>query len=246
MPHFEDDILGQIKAWSAAGVRKFYYRPNFMCYASAFPRGIEKWLYENFREMLRYGSVGYHYDGRPVCATHFEYYVLTELCQHPTRAFEEIADEFYAQYGAAAPEARAYFERLRARSNRFFDAFRTASDARTRLDDSEVAKFAVKGHTRAELEEDLAALAPGRDKALGAADARRYRRLCLQAEHACIAFDFFEKAAGADDGAFQEAARRLDAFRRANYDLLGREAAAWYGSRSGEAPLWKRTDCLEK
>ena len=63
-----------------------------------------------------------------------------------------------------------------------------------RLDDSELGKFAVSGHTLADLEAELALLRPGLEKQLAAQDRVRFSRLALRAENAVLTFRFLAAA----------------------------------------------------
>ena len=79
VPRLIDDYMSMYREWQAAGMKHFVIRPTFMCYSSVFPRGIEMWLYRNFKDSLEYGMIGVDYDGSPRPITDFEYYVITSL-----------------------------------------------------------------------------------------------------------------------------------------------------------------------
>ncbi len=249
VPGLGDDYLAELKAWIDAGVKRFYMRPNFMCYAGVFPRGLERHLFDNFKScMSQPGAVGVMYDGMPRPITDLEYYVICSLAQRPDRGFDELMEEFYSQYGAAAPEAKAYFEHVRARADEILAVAKGSKlpQLKQRLDDSELGKFAVSGHTFADLEAELALLRPGLEKQLAAQDRVRFSRLALRAENAVLTFRFLAAAAGKDEAAFAAAADALHAFRAANFVALGQEGASWLSNRNCEIAAWSRTKYMAR
>ena len=247
VPTETDDYVKLYDAWRAAGMRHFFLRPNYMCYSAVFPRGLEKYLYDNFKTSLAYGMIGVDYDGAPRQVTDFEYYVIASLASHPGKLFNDIAAEFYSQFGSAADVSQAYFERIRRRA----ETARVAVQAKVRkeerhmLDDSEMAKYAVYGHTLADLEGDLETLRPGQERNLSSAEFNRYRLLAMRAKHAVLTMKFLLTSKGADEAAFAGAAKALHEFRVKHVRELGNEAGAWYSARSGELPAWKRYRELE-
>ena len=110
------------------------------------------------------------------------------------------------------------------------------------LDDGELSRFAVGGHTLFDLEAELAILKPGLARKLAPLEALRFRRLYLRAEHAILTFRFMEAGAGKDEAAFQSAAETLYAYRVRNLNDLGRdEGQRWTAPTNGERVLWERT-----
>ncbi len=240
----KDEYLKELKQWHAAGMRKFYLRPNYMCYSAVFPRGLERYLFDNFKMSVKFGAIGVMYDGTPRPVTDLEYYTICSLAQRPEREFDEILDEFLSRFGEAASEARAYFAHVRARSGAILASTQSLRklNVRNMLDDSELSKFAAGGHTLADLETELAILKPGLDKTLAPADALRFKRLVLRAENSVLTFRFLLAGMGKDDTAFQAAADRLFAFRVANLNDLGLdEGQRWTSLKNFERPLWERS-----
>ncbi len=111
------------------------------------------------------------------------------------------------------------------------------------LDDSELAKFVVGGHTLPDLEAEQALLKPGLARTdLTPMQARRFNRLYLRSENSILTFRFIAAGSGKDEAAFQAAAEKLYAFRVANLAELGPdEGHRWTSPRSGERALWERT-----
>ena len=247
---FGDDYEKNMEDWAAVGMRRFYLRPNYMCYAAVFPRGAEKYLYDVFKAGLKHGMVGVMYDGMPRPVTDLEYYVIATLARCPERVFDGIVDEFYTQYGAAASVARAYFERVRGRSDRFAGRGRGAKDAavRQRLDDSELAKCAFGGATEEELVQDLAVLEQGAVLlAPSRADLSRVRfdKLVLRARHALLTYRFLKASKGSDAAAFAAATKALHDFRVANFTALGCEGGAWFSKTNSEREAWTKAGLLK-
>ena len=246
VPALADDYMAIYAAWRKAGMKNFFLRPNYMCYNAVFPRGLEKYLYDNFKNSLACGMMGVDYDGAPRPVTDFEYYVIGSLASRPEKTFEAIADEFYSQYGAAADEARAYYEAIRSRAERSRASFvaRVMEDDRHIQDDSELAKYAVLGHTRKDLERDLERLKPGLAKALAPVEKARFSALVLRAEHALLTFKFLAASKLKRTEPLKEAAKELHDFRVANIHALGDEAPTWYSARNNELKAWRRAGYL--
>lgn len=244
---FGDDYEKNMEDWAAVGMRRFYLRPNYMCYAAVFPRGVEKYLYDVFKTGLKHGMVGVMYDGMPRPVTDLEYYVIATLARCPERGFDGIVDEFYTQYGAAASVARAYFERVRGRSDRFVGRTRGAKDAavRQRLDDSELAKYAFGGATEEELVQDLAVLEQGRTAELRGVEKSRFDKLVLRARHALLTYRFLKASKGSDAAAFAAATKALHDFRVANFTALGCEGASWFSKTNSEREAWTKAGLLK-
>ena len=242
VPCFLDDYVALYRDWHDVGMKHFFLRPNFACYSAVFPRGLEKWLYDNFKASLECGMIGVDYDGTPRPVMDFEYYVIVSLASRPERNFEDISREFYSQYGAAADVARTYFEKVRERASRTGATMKTRvmETDRHMLDDSELAKYAFLGCTVADLEADCAVLAKGQAMALDSASKKRFRRLVLRAENALLTIKFMVASKGRNDGAFMEAAKALYDFRLKNRLALGNEGFHWYSPRNCENPAWKR------
>ena len=244
---FGDDYEKNMEDWAAVGMRRFYLRPNYMCYAAVFPRGAEKYLYDVFKAGLKHGMVGVMYDGMPRPVTDLEYYVIATLARCPERGFDGIVDEFYTQYGAAASVARAYFERVRGRSDRFVGRTRGAKDAavRQRLDDSELAKYAFGGATEEELVQDLAVLEQGRTAELRGLEKSCFDKLVLRARHALLTYRFLKASKGSDAAAFAAATKALHDFRVANFTALGCEGASWFSKTNSEREAWTKAGLLK-
>ena len=110
-----------------------------------------------------------------------------------------------------------------------------------RLDDSELAKFAVGGHTEKDLETDLAGLSFRDFHKLTPHEKRRYDKLRLRAENALLTYRFIRLCDGKDKAAFDSAAATLYDFRLKNLVMLGNEGENWFSTRNCELPVWMQT-----
>ena len=233
--------FGRMRLVSRNGPKSGHVRSDDMCYAAVFPRGLERFLFDDFKTKLAAGSTGYEYDGVPRPVTDLEYYVLASLMRDPDRRFGEIVEEFYSQYGAAAPEAKAYFEHVRAR------AFATSADgfrkpkAAQRPDDGERVRLAVEGQSLEALDAERKILRPGESKHLHFAARERFARLVLRAEHARLTYRFLDAFRRGDASALASAADALYAFRLQNLGRLGYEGPFWFSDTNCERPAWRQT-----
>ena len=179
VPTQKDDIPAELKAWREIGMRKFFLRPNFMCYRFGLPRSLERFLYDTHRFCLEQGGCGYDYDGHYEPILGLEYYVIVRLAAFPEMSFEAICDEYYSQFGALAPVAKEYYERVRVRCDKGRaeeEADRAARKAGSVivLDDSLLKCFALRYHTEQDLKDDVAALKAADASKLTAPERQRW------------------------------------------------------------------------
>lgn len=242
VPQLGDDYLRLWDEWRAVGLKRFFMRPNYLCYSSPFPRGIERFLYRNFHDGLRYGIVGVDYDGGETTPQlEFEHYVVGRQLSRPDLPFETIEAEFLSQYGAASNTVRRYVASVRERGERLLadDRFRGLS-AKV-LDDSLLGGATVNGYTREALESDLALMRSVDRNGLSRDEARRIDRLQVRIEHQLLTYDFFIAGAAKDAARLDAAGRRLYAFRLAHRRDLGVTAVTYYFYKtSGEFALWQK------
>lgn len=106
-----DKVEQQYRAWSKAGARKLFLRPNDHGVDTGLPMGFEKQIYEGFRLGEKYGIIGTDYDGS--CsfwpANGIADYILARAHANPESTFEELEDEYCSGFGAAKMEAREYY-----------------------------------------------------------------------------------------------------------------------------------------
>lgn len=238
VPSMIDDYHELLTGWRKAGLKHFFLRPNYLCFRGCVTRGLERWLYGNFHDCLKAGAIGVDYDGRlgrPAQA--LEYYVVARMVAFPEKGFDEICEEFYSQYGDAAPVVRAYYERVRDRAERFAvqNATRMKNAKLDVLDDGELSAFAVNGHSEADLKADLGLLRAVEVGHLSEAEERRFSELLLRAEQNVLACRFLGSKTDAEA---EGRAAELSAFRMAHRDRIFDE----FGNiiRDTELAMWKR------
>ena len=124
VPSIMDDAMAELAKWRARGLAHFFLRPNYHHYVGTIPRGLERYLYNNFHDCLKAGMTGVDYDAGVVRhVMNIEYYVTARMMADPELPFETICAEFYAGYGPAAADVRRYFETVRAHGEKARDEF---------------------------------------------------------------------------------------------------------------------------
>ena len=246
VPSMMDDTTALFRGWAAMGAKKFFLRPNHHHFLGSVPRGMERYLYENLRESIACGAIGFDYDApanRRVMD--IEYYVTAKMLADPDMDFEAVCEEFYSGYGAAAPEAKAYFEAVRRDGERARKEFLANGE---RLDHSQISMFGPRalqayGRNEAELREKVAILRRGlaAHPDLDAAARKRLERLILVAEHAVATYRFCAAAANCetDNDTFWQRSRELLDFRKAHYRDLPDTYGALFRGWWGEVQQWK-------
>lgn len=228
VPSEEEDSGKLIAGWCRAGLRMFFIRPNYLCYKGSMPRGYERFLVDDFKRNLRDGMIGVDEDNYPRAITFFETYAISRVIADNDISFERIEREFLSQYGAAAPEMREYYARVRARGEKGrLAAVARGEEARRTgkkpvLDDSMLFGTVLGAHLEPDLDGDLAVIdrALAR-KSLTEAERRRIRRTRDIVEHAKRVRRFvFARDAG-DPKAFEAAAVDVLEWRFAHKDTLG-------------------------
>ena len=103
-----------IRSWKNVGAEHFFYRPNrhhyYVC--PFLPVGSEEHFYGIFKYLVNAGTIGFDYDARPCRKGGFEWferYVLMHAMQDPSKPFSYWEDHYFAAYGAAAEDAKAYY-----------------------------------------------------------------------------------------------------------------------------------------
>ena len=179
VPSLNDDYKGDFAGFKAAGLKHFFFRPNYLSYRGNLPRGLERYVYDTFHFYHGEGSIGFDYDGGPAPVQALECYVTFRQTAFPELPFDTIIDEWCSQFGTAAEAAKAYYARIRVRG----DAAREKIAAKMRgekvdvLDDSELSGTVVEYHSVEALADDLAVLEKADVSALSAVELRRFNAL---------------------------------------------------------------------
>ena len=179
VPGMNDDYQADFATFRAAGLKNFFFRPNYLAYHGRLPRGLERYIYDTFHFYQREGSIGYDYDGCPSPDMSLEYYVTFRQTAFPDLTFDAIIDEWCSQFGDAASAAKSYYERIRSRAEpiRARIAARMNGARESVLDDSELSGTVVAYHSVEALTEDLAALERADVTALSPVERRRFDAL---------------------------------------------------------------------
>ena len=225
VPSIYEDSCPLIEAWRKLGMKRYFVRPNYLCYGAAMPRGLERFLVEDFKSNLALGMMGVDEDNwRRGQLMNFEFYAMARIIGNPSLTFERIEEEFLTQFGAASREMKEYYSRVRTRGEaaRLKIARATGGAKQKALDDSLLSGSAYDGHTEADLNGDLAVI----DRALARTDLtdaerRRVREVRLTVEHAILALRFVTlSTAGHEKADFRKAGDELLNFRFDHKDEL--------------------------
>ena len=161
VPSLYDDSEGLLGEWRKKGMRHYFIRPNYLCYMSTPVRGLERVLCEDFKRNLAGGMIGVYYDNCPRPPAQFEFYTIGRLIAEPHLSFEAIEAEYLSQYGSAAPEMKAYFNRVRARGEAGRLRYMKSEECgkingkEQALDDSQLYGAEYAAHTEADYDGDL-------------------------------------------------------------------------------------------
>ena len=246
IPSMMDDTAALFNGWKAMGAKRFFLRPNHHHFLGSIPRGMERYLYQNCRESINCGAIGFDYDAPANrLVMDIEYYVTGKMLQDPDMDFEKVCDEFYSGYGAAKAEAKEYFEAVRRDGERARSEFLANGE---KLDHSQLSMYGPRawqayGRNEAELKEKVAilerALAAHPD--LDAASKKRLETLLLVAKHAVVTFRFCAAAENykTDMQTFWDRSRELLEFRLRHYRDLPDNYASIFRGWWGEVQQWK-------
>lgn len=94
VPHLDDDPKAYLAGWKQAGLKTFFFRPNYLGPKTFAPVQLERRVYDDFQLYYRNGMTGVDYDcwaGDPAVAR--ELYIVARLIADPTLTFEQIVNE---------------------------------------------------------------------------------------------------------------------------------------------------------
>ncbi|MCQ2391835.1 MAG: M20/M25/M40 family metallo-hydrolase [Kiritimatiellae bacterium] len=242
-----EDAMALINDWRKAGMRHFFFRPNYLHSIVTIHRGYERFFYNQFHELLNAGMIGVDYDAndnRPM--TTLEFYVLARAFADPTATFESIVADYYAGYGAAAADVKAYFEAVRQTGEAALEECRRL--ARNPNSDfgggGTLPRTEETGRNEAELQAkyDMLAASVARHAKSGdltAVESARLQSLLLQAEHGILTYRFLTAVADRPVPEMKQAAEALNAFRIAHKDDLRDIYVQIYRLWWAEVRYWK-------
>ena len=242
------DWRAVLAGWRKAGMRHFFNRPNFLHYKCAIPRGLDRWVYDQFHEMRKLGMWGCDFDAddnRLMEAP--EFYTVARLFSDPTVSFEEIVDDYCSGFGAAASEVKAYFADVRRCGERARELAQT-NGAECSADFDEPEKRSVPlgcayGRKESDLAGQLEMLNATLQKHalandLEAVELKRLVQLRLNAEQALLAYRFIVAVEGKPVEELQRRADALQAFRVAHRDQLPDIYSRVYANWWAESRYW--------
>ena len=104
----------QWSGWAGAGAR-LYLRPNYTLDGHAFPIFYAHRLADDFNFAAKHGLIATDFDSltSEFGAQGPNHYVLARLHQHPEWPAEKLLGEYYAGFGPAEKQVRAYFQHWR-------------------------------------------------------------------------------------------------------------------------------------
>ena len=254
VPSIYDDSNALIRGWQEKGLKEYFVRPNYLCSKIAIPRGFERYLVEDFKENLKLGMVGVDQDNYKrnfSLAVMFEFYALARIIADPALSFDEIERDYLSQFGAAAPEMKEYYGRVRKRGEKARIAYRNDASVKTALDDSQIVLVGYRGHSDEDLRGDLAVIERALERTdITGVERRRVEEVKLVVEHGMLTVDFLRKGHGKDvpETEFCTAAQRLHDFRMKHGTAkdMREEWPGFYYDKRSERALWYRFRDMQK
>ena len=245
-----DDWRAALAGWREAGMRHFFNRPNFLHYMCSIPRGLDKWVFDQFHEMRKLGMWGCDFDANDNRLMEApEFYTIARLFSDPTVTFEEIVDDYCSGFGAAASEVKAYFADVRRCGERARELAQTQGAERSADFDEPEKRSVPLGCAYGRKESDLAAQLEMLNAALrkhALADdlepieLKRLVQLRLNAEQALLVYRFIVAVEGKPVEELQRRADALQAFRVAHRDQLPDIYSHVYRKWWGEIRYWNQ------
>lgn len=254
VPSIYDDSNALIRGWQAKGLKEYFVRPNYLCSKIAIPRGFERYLVEDFKENLKNGMVGVDQDNYKrsfSLAVMFEFYAMARIIADPSLSFEEIERDYLRQFGAAAPEMKEYYGRVRERGEKARIAHKDDVSVKTALDDSQIVLVGYRGHSDEDLKGDLAILERALARTdLTDAERKRVMEVKLVVEHGMLTMDFLRKGHGKNvpEADFVAVAKKLHDFRMKHGIAkdMREQWAGFYFDKKSERALWYRFRDINK
>lgn len=107
--------------WKKAGVRDFFYRPNFMLAGGGYPLDQGRLILSDFAFAYRNGMFGCMFDsllGSWAVHTVMDY-ALTRAFRDPLYGYDRAREELLSAFGKARKDVGKYFDFIRAHSDRW-------------------------------------------------------------------------------------------------------------------------------
>ena len=209
------------------------------------PRGLHRHFYNTFKKAAVFNFIGADYDAIPNRRpSDLDFYVIARLLDDPDAVFDDIINEYCSVYGKAADTVKAYYAGLAKRGEAalFATTEKMQKENLSVLDDGELGKYAISGHTEKDLAADINLLKEGLKKELSPAEKTRLNALIICAEHYLHSFRFMR--AGANGKDIEKYGKTLHDFRIANKDVLNENFGVIY-SRT-EKSCWAQVEFYNK
>ena len=244
VPGMHENVEQIFNDWRAAGMKRCFFRPNYTAYASSMPRGLHRFLYDTFKLAAGFEFIGADYDNIANRRNmDLEHYLLARLLGEPDAKYEDILNEYFSAYGKAATIAAEYYERLRIRGDRSRQATKTKMQKGNLsvLDDSQLDKYSVSGHTEQDLLADIEILKKGLNCKLSADEKKRLQELIICAEHYLHIYRFQYAVTRGKE--MEKYANILTEFRIANKAILNDGFGKTYAN---EQKFWSKIDSYNR
>ena len=255
-----EDAMKLVNGWKAVGMKHFFFRPNYLHTITCIHRGLERFFFDQFHEMLDAGMIGVDYDAndnRPT--TSLEFYVCARAFSDPKATFDDIMRDYCTAYGKAADEVRAYYDAVQRDGRAARDCLAKRGDALAGMDYDTRKKmlphFTDGGRNEGELREKLEFLRKSVAKHVAAkdlskAELERLKNLALQAEHGLLTFRFLSEIETRPIGDLVARADALNKFRVDHLkelpDLYGAIYRLWWSEIRYWKLYWRRYPELKK
>ncbi len=230
VPALFEDNETMFRGWREAGMKNLFLRPNDLCSYNAFFRGLEKRIYDKFQQSRQFNVFGTDYDGCLGARTlDLEYYVASRMVAFPDKSFEELENEYYSAFGAAAPAVKEFylFQRRLGERNLGEVVKRLKERKQDLLDDGELGRVVLgsgSGFSKAEMEQASAILKKGLEQNLSRPERDRLEELLIIQEHAAKTLEFIAEALACRNGTsnnLEKVARELTDFRIRHRSRIG-------------------------
>lgn len=200
VPVLFEDNEAMLQGWADVGMKNIFIRPNDLCSYNAFFRGMEKRIYDKFQQSRKFDLFGTDYDGCLGARTiDLEYYIVSRMVAFPDKSFEELENEYYSAFGAAAPEVKEFYLLWRRIGERNLAGVKAHLKQKKQdlLDDGEIGRVMLgsgSAYSRTEMAGAVGILKRGLTKDLSERERFRLEELLIIQEHAALTLKFISEA----------------------------------------------------
>lgn len=256
VPQMFEDNRKMFEEWWKAGARQVFLRPNDLCAGMPFTRGLERLIYDKFQASRKFRIFGTDYDGScGVRNIDLEYYIVARMIHAPDRSFEELENEYYSAYGAAAPEVRQYHQFWRKIGEGIPGKVAAELKKQNRFlnDAGQIGMVVNENIAHFYREQDFlqadAVLQKAQQRMLSIPARRLLDELILINRHSLFTWHFIREAnrkAAGKENRLEQAARDLVAFRVRNRDCIDWKWPELFASLRTEKKYWENVEWYRK